>query len=192
MLSTRVQPNLKPIPLYEHFSRALSNVYHPHSNPTGIISLGIAENSLMHTELTSFLQSHLTVSSCQLGYAGVHLQSLYDGLVNLFNCEFRPAVPVLRGHVYLTSGVTALLDQCFWSLCDEGDGVLVGRPLYGGFIVDMSIRAKLRPVGVSLKGVDPFSLDAVQKYEEEYLAARKAGVRVRVLLLCNPHNPLGQ
>jgi len=192
MLSKRVQPNLKPIALYEHFSRALSNVYHPIHNPTGIISLGIAENSLMHRELTDFLRHNLKLSATQLGYGGVHLKSLFAGLVHLYNTEFRAAVPVKPEHIHITSGVTALLDQCFWTLCDEGDGVLIGRPMYGGFIVDMSTRAKLTAVPVSLKDLHPFAPEVIQRYEDCLLSARKRGIHVRVLVLCNPHNPLGQ
>lgn len=38
---------------------------------------------------------------------------------------------------------------------------------------------------------DPFSLDAVQEYEKTYEEARSRGIRVKALLLCSPHNPLG-
>jgi aspartate/methionine/tyrosine aminotransferase len=32
----------------------------------------------------------------------------------------------------------------------------------------------------------------VEKYEQALLAAQKEGTTVRALLICNPHNPLGQ
>lgn len=99
---------------------------------------------------------------------------------------------VEKDHLYVTAGCTTLLDQIFWTLCDKGDGVLIGRPCYGGFVPDMSVRSGCTPIRISLKGIDPFSKGAVVRYEEELLEAQKRGVRVRVLVLCTPHNPLGQ
>ena len=91
-----------------------------------------------------------------------------------------------------TAGCTVLLDNLFWSLCNEGDGVLLGKPLYGGFVGDMETRAKVKLVEVSLKDYDPFSKESVVRYEEELQKAEKEGVKVRALVLCTPHNPLGQ
>ena len=39
--------------------------------------------------------------------------------------------------------------------------------------------------------VDPFSMDAISKYEEALIQAQKDGVLVKALFLCSPHNPLG-
>jgi aspartate/methionine/tyrosine aminotransferase len=94
--------------------------------------------------------------------------------------------------LHIAAGCSAILDQIFWTLCDEGEGVLVGKPMYGGFISDMEARAKLKPIKVSLKGVDPFSVEAVGRYEEELIKAKATGIKVRMLVLCTPHNPLGQ
>lgn len=41
-------------------------------------------------------------------------------------------------------------------------------------------------------GVDQFSPEAVAKYEKTLIETEKKGIRIRALVLCNPHNPLGQ
>jgi 1-aminocyclopropane-1-carboxylate synthase len=195
MLSKRIEANLEPSPLFEFMSRALANAYHEVDNPNGIISLGIAENTLMGRELAEFLTTNMKIRPCLFGYGGScpGPAALTDGILNFYNGEtFRPAVPVTKEHVYMTSGCTALLDQFFWTLCNEGEGVLVARPSYGGFISDMTGRCKLKPIHVSLNGLDPFSVEAVRRYEEELAAAEALGIKVRVLILCTPHNPLGQ
>ena len=64
--------------------------------------------------------------------------------------------------------------------------------MYGGFVNDMKIRSKVKLVEVSLKDYDPFSKEAVERYEEELLNSKKEGIKVRALVLCTPHNPLGQ
>ena len=47
-------------------------------------------------------------------------------------------------------------------------------------------------VFTSFDGVDQFSPEAVPKYEEALNNAEKAGTKIRALLLCHPHNPLGR
>ena len=39
--------------------------------------------------------------------------------------------------------------------------------------------------------VDPFSMDAILRYEEALVEAQKDGVPIKALFLCSPHNPLG-
>jgi xeroderma pigmentosum group C-complementing protein len=47
-------------------------------------------------------------------------------------------------------------------------------------------------VYASFGDVDQFDTDAVSKYEEAILQAAEEGVKIKALLLCNPHNPLGK
>jgi 1-aminocyclopropane-1-carboxylate synthase len=195
MVSKRIEPNLAPSPLFDYMSRALKNAYHPNDNPQGIITLGIAENTVMNADLATFLSTHMEIKSTMFGYGSVSPgpPSLKAGLVRMYNAEpFNSIVPVESDQIHLAGGCSALLDQIMWTLCDEGEGVLVGKPLYGGFISDMQLRAKLKPIAVSLKGVDPFSVEAVARYEQELIKARINGIKVRMLVLCTPHNPLGQ
>ena len=149
----------------------------------------------MYEELAKFLSAHMVVDVNSFGYGAIvpGPPSLLKGLVNLYNGKpFNSIVPVKPEHIYIQAGASAILDQIHWTLGDEGDGVLLGKPFYGGFINDMTGRSKLTPVIVSLKGLDPFSVEAVARYEEELIKSEKNGVKVRLLILCTPHNPLGQ
>lgn len=47
-------------------------------------------------------------------------------------------------------------------------------------------------VGVSFGDVDPLSIKTVTHYEKALEEAEKQGIQIRVFLLCNPHNPLGE
>jgi aspartate/methionine/tyrosine aminotransferase len=195
MLSSRIQVNLKPSPMFDFMGRAIANAYSESDNPNGIISLGVAENTLMANELSRFLSQNMKLTTDLFGYGGAcpGLPSITTGLLKLYNSEpFYPVLKVLKEHLYVTGGCAALLDQLFWTLCNEGEGVLIGKPAYGGFAADMEGRAKLRPIYVSLKGLDPFSVEAVGRYEEELLKSEKSGIKVRMLILNTPHNPLGQ
>ena len=50
----------------------------------------------------------------------------------------------------------------------------------------------MKCVFVPFEGVDQFSIDAVNAYEQTLLKADSEGTKIRALLLCHPHNPLGQ
>jgi aspartate/methionine/tyrosine aminotransferase len=196
MISKRIEANLcETSPMFAYMGRALSNAYHPVNNPNGIISLGIAENNVMSEDLAQFLSTSMQITPNLFGYgaSAPGLPELFSGLLALYNSKsFNPVIPVESSHIYFTSGCTTLLDQIFWTTCDEGDGVLIGRPSYGGFVADMTARCKLKPIHVSLKGKNPFSIEAVQNYERELHRAERAGTKVRMLILCQPHNPLGR
>ena len=96
-----------------------------------------------------------------------------------------------------------------FNLTDEGDGILLGMPIYGSFQDDLVTKSRFdfpfpSRIGVgidksrcqlvytSFDDVDQFSPEAMGKYEEALIKAQKNGIKVRALLLCNPHNPLGK
>jgi bifunctional pyridoxal-dependent enzyme with beta-cystathionase and maltose regulon repressor activities len=39
---------------------------------------------------------------------------------------------------------------------------------------------------------DQFGLGAIEKYEQALVSAKESGAKVRGLVICNPHNPLGR
>jgi aspartate/methionine/tyrosine aminotransferase len=46
-------------------------------------------------------------------------------------------------------------------------------------------------VYIDTDGVNNFDLDCVGLYEKALFKAKEDGINIRILLLCNPHNPLG-
>jgi aspartate/methionine/tyrosine aminotransferase len=51
-------------------------------------------------------------------------------------------------------------------------------------------RSKL--IYASFGDTDQFSAEGAKKYEEALLQAQKDGIKIKALVLCNPHNPLGR
>ncbi|KAJ6262572.1 hypothetical protein Dda_3383 [Drechslerella dactyloides] len=70
--------------------------------------------------------------------------------------------------IVVSAGVSGIMDHLVWTLCDEGDGILVGKPMYSGF--------------------------AKVCYERELRIFNKSkpGRKIRALLIANPHNPFGK
>ncbi|KAL0571360.1 hypothetical protein V5O48_010598 [Marasmius crinis-equi] len=172
-----------------------SNLYDPNSNSDGYISLGVAENALMHDELRDFLNSKPVVTSTvsfTYGDGPYGSKRVAEAFAGLLNKWFRPIKRVGKEHVVVTNGVSSAIEHLAWALANPGEGIMLGRPYYRNFLPDISLRFGVEVVSVSFGEIDPIGIDAVKKYEEALKESEKKGVKVRALLLCHPHNPLGR
>ena len=126
------------------------------------------------------------------GDGSVGSNDLRAGVANFLNAHFHPTKPLMTESVSILNGVSSVIDSLAWCVCDEGDGVLIGRPLYVGFVSDLQNRAKVTPIYVNFGQDDVLGLGAISHYEQAFREAAHGGITVKALLLCNPHNPLGQ
>ena len=92
------------------------------------------------------------------------------------------------------SGCGSVIDLLVSCLADEGEGILVARPFYNGFAASFECRSGVIPIGVDLDVPvgEESGVEAIAAYERKLLACRKDGMVVRAIMICNPHNPLGQ
>lgn len=72
--------------------------------------------------------------------SGTH--DLKSAVAAFITRHFSPVQPVLPRHVVMTSGLGPAIENVAFSLCDPGDGILLGRPYYGAFPSDVALRAK--------------------------------------------------
>eukprot|EP00249_Psilotum_nudum_P015311 c25255_g1_i1 orf=313-1656(-) len=100
------------------------------------------------------------------------------------------SVKVDPAHICISSGVTAVLDLFFFATCDAGDGCLIPAPYFPAFDNDMSVRNEVVPIPV--QPADRLTyIPTAKEMEIAVVEASKRGIRVRVLLITNPGNPLG-
>ncbi|KAF5686669.1 aspartate aminotransferase [Fusarium denticulatum] len=168
------------LPEAPKFFDVLNDLWHPTTNPNGVLNLGLAENPCASPHALTYGD----------GFTGS--KQLKKAWCQLLNKYSNPCMPVIPSHLHVTPGVGNALECCAWSLFDQEDQVLVGRPYWTAFNYIFGIRAGVRVREVSFRGTDPFSLEAVQEYEKEYLQAQKEARCVKAILLCSPHNPLGR
>lgn len=174
----------------------ITDLWDPNANPNGYVSLGVAENNLMHDHLRDFLNSKPLVDPKAQGltygdgpYGSKQVKAV---IASFLNTHLHSAIELKPEHIIVTNGVSSAIEHCAWSLASPGEGILLGRPYYRAFLPDISMRTGAQVVPVSFGEIDPFHLDCVQKYEEALLRSNKQGVPVRALMLCHPHNPLGR
>ncbi|KAJ5797656.1 uncharacterized protein N7503_006952 [Penicillium pulvis] len=173
----------------------MNDTWNPTISPNGYVNVGVAENGLMHDELLKFINTNLELPARFLTYndGGGGSNRLKIAMSKFLNRHFNPVIPLNQNHFVITNGVSPAIEHVSWVFADPGEGILLGRPYYGTFIPDISQRPGTTVVPVSFGECDPFSLEAVEKYEEalKYFQ-RRTGNRVKGLMLCHPHNPLGR
>jgi aspartate/methionine/tyrosine aminotransferase len=171
-----------------------SNLYDAESNPDGYVSLGVAENALMHKEMAQYINDTFDLPEDALTYGegACGSKRLRAAMSHFVNRYFKPVSPVKAEHINVSNGVTTSIEGCAFALGNKGDGFLLGQPYYGSFPHDVGDRAGIKVAGVKFGHVDPISLEAAAKYEEALLQSESLGTKVKALILCNPHNPLGR
>lgn len=174
----------------------ITNMWDPKTNPEGYVSLGLAENSLMHNELSDFLNSKRlvddTAQGLTYGDGPQGSKRVKAAIASFLSTHFRSTQELKPENIFITNGVSSAIEHCAWTLANPGEGILLGRPYYRAFLPDVGMRTGVQIVPVAFGDVDPCNSDCVEKYEEALLRSNKQGVPVRALMLCHPHNPLGR
>lgn len=172
----------------------LTNLWDPETNPNGILSLGVAENSLMHDRLSKHIHENMALPNPAFTYGDGTMGSkrLKSAVARFLNKHLKPAKPLEPAHIAMTNGCSAAIEHMSWALANPGDGFLLGQPYYGTFPPDLTVRFGAQVLPVPFHDVDPLGEDAVKKYEDVLLAAQAKGQRVAGLVLSHPHNPLGR
>ncbi|XP_069631247.1 1-aminocyclopropane-1-carboxylate synthase-like protein 1 isoform X3 [Haliaeetus albicilla] len=132
-----------------------------------------------------------------------------QGILNLGTSENTLCFDLLEERITVMNGCCAVFATLSTVLCDPGDGYLIPAPYYGGINSKTWLYGGVQPVHVPLSSEvtdeesHPFQL-TVEKLEAALQSAKKqviascswnerqyTGIRVRALILINPHNPLG-
>jgi len=125
------------------------------------------------------------------------LRTTEDALPEYINATFRPLKNVTKEHVAIGPGIGALISEFFWHTCEDGDGVLIVAPCYGSFDRDARHPGKADLIQVvtppevdplSIESI-PFFVNALEGFNERH---QGGGHRIRGIIICNPHNPLGR
>ncbi|EFR00104.1 1-aminocyclopropane-1-carboxylate synthase [Nannizzia gypsea CBS 118893] len=172
-----------------------TNLYDATTNKDGFVNVGVAENFLMHGTLLEYIRKHSDLPPQYLTYndGGDGSRRLKTAASRFLNRHLKPVVPLEPEHLLVTNGVSAAIEHLAWAFANPGEGILLGRPHYGAFIPDMTSRPEAEVVPVSFDDIDPFEARCVTKYERAMMDFEaRTGKRVRALMLCHPHNPLGR
>jgi aspartate/methionine/tyrosine aminotransferase len=163
------------------------------NHPEGVIEMDKAENWLVRPEVLPIMKDAVSwnLERQDLSYS----QELGGppGLLNVsasfLNRFFSPQVAVLPEHLVTSTGCASILETLIFSICDTGDGLLLETPMWDGFAVTSTLRNNVQIVPVKYSRRPTNAEDLIQHYSQ---AMMNATCPIRGLIVCNPHNPLGQ
>jgi 1-aminocyclopropane-1-carboxylate synthase len=172
----------------------LSDIWDPESNQEGYVTLGVADNALLQNDIIQRINKCSDVPKHILTYNNGPSGSLRckTAIARFLNRHLSASLPIESADVVVTNGVASAMEHCSWAICDPGDGILLGRPYYRGFLGDLGLRPNVRVVPVSFDTRDPLDVSSVAAYERTLLTSLEQGVKIKAVMLCNPHNPLGR
>ena len=117
------------------------------------------------------------------GYTKVP-ETYYDAVVRWFESRHRWQIDP-RWIIY-TSGVVPALSAIIKALTAPGDKVIVQTPAYNCFY------SSIRNDGCELSANNLIYRDGRYMIDFDDLVAKAADPKAKILLLCNPHNPVGR
>lgn len=110
-------------------------------------------------------------------------------------------------HLLAGSGAGVIISQFVRAVADSNDGVLIVGPYYGSFDRDVvlmndvecvSVRTALPTPSSTDDGMNLFELEEnmsmkeIDRLEKTYRKSEGGGTKIRAVILCNPHNPIGR
>jgi aspartate/methionine/tyrosine aminotransferase len=161
--------------------------------PKGILEMDMAENWLVRPDVLPLIKDAMSLDLKQqdLSYSQ-ELGGPPDLLhvsASFFNRFFSPQIAILPEHIVTSTGCSSVIETLIFSIADTGDGILLETPMWDGFAVTSTLRNNVRIVPVRHSRRPKNAADLIQLYSE---AMKNATCPIRGLIICNPHNPLGQ
>lgn len=117
------------------------------------------------------------------GYTKVP-QEYYEAIINWF--AIRHNWDLQKEWIVCTSGVVPALSAIIKALCKAGDGVLVQTPVYNCFF------SSIKNNDCEVVENKLIYTNNTYKIDFEDLKTKASNPKVKLLILCNPHNPAGR
>lgn len=161
--------------------------------PKGVLEMDMAENWLVRPELLPLIKDAMSLDLKQQDLSYSQELGGPPGLLHVsssfFNRFFSPQVAILPEHIVTSTGCSSIIETLIFSICNTGDGILLETPMWDGFAVTSMLRNDVRIVPVRYSSRPTNAADLIQHYSE---AMKMATCPIRAIIVCNPHNPLGQ
>lgn len=117
------------------------------------------------------------------GYTKVP-DAYFDAIIHWFEQQHQFAV--VREHILFTTGVVPALSAVVKALTVPGDSVIVQTPVYNCFF------SSVRNNQCELVDNPLLYRDGTYQFDFDDLEQKAANPNTKLLILCNPHNPVGR
>ncbi|KAL3446571.1 pyridoxal phosphate-dependent transferase [Aspergillus insuetus] len=172
---------------------AVAPTYNKETNPEGVISLGLAEHGPVRTDIAEYINNNVKFNTDSVCYGSMATkQPLAGAAASHLNKYLKPLNPIEPEMVVKTNGCSAAGNMLAFALAEAGDGVLVSRPVYGRFELDYGVQGGVEIVYADTDPNETFTPACIEKYERALADAGARGVKIRAVVIVNPHNPVGR
>lgn len=195
-VSSRAQKLLKPGMAYTfEVNRAKANQFHPETNPTGSILMGVAENKLCSSMMLDKLRSFDCFTKDMLNYTlSTGQLALRQTLADFMSTYVFQGHSIDPNYLTVTPGCVAALVQLSLLLFEVNDAILIPTPMYPALIADFNNYGDVHTHHINGENHDEdrvFGYITAHALDAAYDEAVAAGHPPKAVLLCNPSNPLG-
>ncbi|KAL2853786.1 pyridoxal phosphate-dependent transferase [Aspergillus pseudoustus] len=191
MLSSRGKKNADTFNIPWRY--AVAPTYNKETNPEGIICFGMAEHGPVRSDIAEYINNNVKFNTNSVCYGSMATEhSLAGAAASHLNKYLKPLKPIEPDMVVKTNGCSAAGNMLAFALAEAGDGVLVSRPVYGRFELDYGVQGGVEVVYADTDANEAFSPACIEKYEQALADAEARGVKIRAVVLVNPHNPVGR
>lgn len=134
------------------FWEVLRNLWHPDTNPSGFLSLGVAENPLMHESFIKHTTDSFTFTLRDLTYGDGTTGSnrLKVAIARFLTKHLHAVAEIAATHVTVTNGCSSSIKDLSWAIANTGEGILLGQPYCRGFVASIGLQTSVNVVPVLL------------------------------------------
>lgn len=122
---------------------------------------------------------------------------LKKALASFFQSDFHAQKPILEKELLIFRGVGGILDALSWSICNDGEGIIIPVPFWSGISQGIGERARAVLIPVTYHSIEGYhGLDDLfdpmlnrKVLENALQQATKDNVKVRGVMLCKYEMP---
>ncbi|KAL5358302.1 pyridoxal phosphate-dependent transferase [Aspergillus floccosus] len=198
-LSKRGIKTLKRDSRIEILELVRANLFDSATNANGIVDLGSSMNGLVRDITNDYVAQTYkwNPTSTSTYFPTTGSEALRESMANFMNRHFDPSYKILQKHIVAMNSAATLINMLMYTLLDEGEGVMMPTPGYTFLQNAAETRNFVRSVFANTESLEDQFISRcasgfVAALESSVATAETQGVRVKAVLLCNPHNPVGK
>lgn len=149
----------------------------------------------LHSSQCAGVQNSNAFQAIQYNFS-IGSPELRATVAELLKRHFSPAHFIDKQNVVCSNGLNGLINSLIYILTDENESVLMPTPAYGMLVDVVQKRNGVKCFFSDVEDIDQFSAcaidDILNSFSTTIQQAERQRTPVKVILMCNPHNPVGK
>lgn len=175
---------------------SMNDAYHPMKNPNGIIHMNIAENKEAASRVGEYFYENLNFADIP-DWSYYYTQPVGSEFLRMSFCRYYQwltnTTSLNSECVYVSAGLTAVIEQTIQILCTKEQEVHIPAPYYPGYVPDIEMKAGAKVVEWTADIINLWKNETlIVELENRFLNLSNGEKSEAVLILTQPNNPDGR